>query len=411
MANEVRRGVARPRLYHTKSRTGCARCRSRRVKCDETRPVCHNCHRHNVSCEYDRVPNANMCVLGVSLPSSPPSSTSSRSTRPSTPALAPNTAFPGQEVATAQHEYWKLRVFHHFAVATSGTLAGSHIPAVKDCWSSQVPILALDHRSLLNAILAISALHLISSGHSDHELRSFRAMSLNVALEAHREALSLVRKQETADAACFTSILLLVDAFASLRHRPLDNTYQPPMQWLRLTHGVRCVIEALSSLVQTTGVKSPASIMPIITSFSQDRYLSGRDSTGRFSHLLQPLPDETPFSRETLDAYREAVNLLDSIEAAAESREPARAISRGLMSFACLVPAQFLQLVETNEPRALVILAHLFALCAHARDLWWVGDTPYREVIAIGDYLPLTMKSLVEWPQKLVTQIYILDKS
>ncbi|KAK5636959.1 hypothetical protein RRF57_012671 [Xylaria bambusicola] len=337
----------------------------------------NNCHRHNVSCEYDRVPNAK---LGVSSPSSPPSSTSSRSTRSSTPAPAPNTALQGVAgVTTTRQEYWKLRVFHNFAVATSDTLPGSHIPAVKDCWSLQVPILALDHGPLLNGILAISALHLISSGHSDAGLRSYRAMSLNAALETHREALSLVGEQETADAACFTSILLLVDSFASLRHRPLGNTYQPPMQWLRLTHG--------------------------------DRYLSGRNSTGRFSHLLQPLPDETPFSRETLDAYRQAVSLLDSIEAAAESGEPSRALSRGLMSFACLVPAQFLQLVEANEPRALVILGHLFALCAYARDLWWVADTPCREVFAIGDHPPLTMKPLVEWPQKLVTRIYILDKS
>ncbi|KAI1363183.1 hypothetical protein F5Y08DRAFT_251703 [Xylaria arbuscula] len=381
-------------------------------QCNEARPICNNCHRHSVSCEYDRVPGAE---AGVLVPSSPPSSTGSRSTgssiRSSTLAPTPNVKFHGQEFATAQHEYWKLRVFHNFAVATSDTLPGSHIPAVKDCWTLQVPILALDHSSLLNAILAISALHLITSGHSDHGLCSYRNMSLNAALETHREALSNVGEQETADAACFTSILLLFDSFASLRHRPLGDTYEPPMQWLRLTHGVRCVLEAVYPLVQPTGLRSPASITAIITSFKQDRYLSGRDTTGRFSYLLQPLPDEIPFRRETLDAYRQAVSLLDSIEATVESGEPARALSRGLMSFAGLVPERFLRLVETNDARALVILAHLFALCAYARDLWWVGDTPHREVLAIRDHLPLTMKSLVEWPQSLVTKIYVTDKS
>lgn len=46
-----RRGVG-PRLYHKKSRTGCSRCKARRVKCDEARPACGGCSRHQVACVY-----------------------------------------------------------------------------------------------------------------------------------------------------------------------------------------------------------------------------------------------------------------------------------------------------------------------------------------------------------------------
>ncbi|KAB5575679.1 hypothetical protein GE09DRAFT_600282 [Coniochaeta sp. 2T2.1] len=41
-----------PRLYHKKSRTGCATCKRRRVKCDEKRPSCTGCSRHGVTCTY-----------------------------------------------------------------------------------------------------------------------------------------------------------------------------------------------------------------------------------------------------------------------------------------------------------------------------------------------------------------------
>ncbi|ROW06073.1 hypothetical protein VMCG_04506 [Cytospora schulzeri] len=41
-----------PRLYHKKSRMGCIRCKSRRVKCDEARPSCGGCSRHLVDCVY-----------------------------------------------------------------------------------------------------------------------------------------------------------------------------------------------------------------------------------------------------------------------------------------------------------------------------------------------------------------------
>ncbi|KAL8383178.1 hypothetical protein RB595_006775 [Gaeumannomyces hyphopodioides] len=41
-----------PRLYHKKSKAGCYRCKGRRVKCDEKRPVCGGCSRHLVECVY-----------------------------------------------------------------------------------------------------------------------------------------------------------------------------------------------------------------------------------------------------------------------------------------------------------------------------------------------------------------------
>lgn len=40
---------------HTKSRNGCKNCKARKVKCDETRPLCKNCERHytNITeCEW-----------------------------------------------------------------------------------------------------------------------------------------------------------------------------------------------------------------------------------------------------------------------------------------------------------------------------------------------------------------------
>ncbi|KAF7563244.1 hypothetical protein G7046_g848 [Stylonectria norvegica] len=37
---------------HTRTRTGCQRCRVRRRKCDETKPRCGRCAEANVSCEY-----------------------------------------------------------------------------------------------------------------------------------------------------------------------------------------------------------------------------------------------------------------------------------------------------------------------------------------------------------------------
>ncbi|KAK5110809.1 hypothetical protein LTR62_005520 [Meristemomyces frigidus] len=45
--------ATRKRKAHTKSRKGCANCKLRRVKCDESKPSCEKCQSYGVSCSYD----------------------------------------------------------------------------------------------------------------------------------------------------------------------------------------------------------------------------------------------------------------------------------------------------------------------------------------------------------------------
>ncbi|KFY40544.1 hypothetical protein V495_05380, partial [Pseudogymnoascus sp. VKM F-4514 (FW-929)] len=42
-----------PRRSHKKSRAGCQRCKLRKVKCDEAHPICGNCTKHGVPCDFD----------------------------------------------------------------------------------------------------------------------------------------------------------------------------------------------------------------------------------------------------------------------------------------------------------------------------------------------------------------------
>ncbi|KAG9248337.1 fungal-specific transcription factor domain-containing protein [Calycina marina] len=41
-------GVVKPK--QSKSRNGCITCKTKRLKCDETKPTCHHCHKRNVPC-------------------------------------------------------------------------------------------------------------------------------------------------------------------------------------------------------------------------------------------------------------------------------------------------------------------------------------------------------------------------
>ncbi|ETN47009.1 uncharacterized protein HMPREF1541_01199 [Cyphellophora europaea CBS 101466] len=63
-------------VKHRRTRSGCFTCRSRRVKCDETRPVCERCRKGGRECEFPQ----------------PSSSSSSSSKRTKSEAKSPTTA-------------------------------------------------------------------------------------------------------------------------------------------------------------------------------------------------------------------------------------------------------------------------------------------------------------------------------
>lgn len=344
--------------------------------CNADRPTQNNCHRHNVPCEYGRLPTTEEDALAP----------------PISPALPPKQPDPLGDT------YWELRSFHHFAVQTSITLPGSHLSDVKDCWSLQVPIIALSYKPLWNEILALAALHLMAQGCQDTELLTCRAVSLDEALQTYRPALSKL-SPETADAACFTAILLLVDAFAVLQHREL-GTYEPPNQWLRIVRGARTVFEDSYSLAKTRS----SSIMTIVSSFPGEKTPDIEHGARLLAHLLQPCAGEPLQSGLVTEIYKQTVRHLGSIHVATMSQEEPLALCRRLMSFPCLVPPLFLDLVEQKQPRALVMIGHFFALSIYIKHLWWVGDTPYREVQAIRGQLPVEFQHLMVWPCQLVEE-------
>ena len=43
------------RRKHQKSRRGCATCKRRHIRCDETWPKCHNCTKHQSDCHYPEI--------------------------------------------------------------------------------------------------------------------------------------------------------------------------------------------------------------------------------------------------------------------------------------------------------------------------------------------------------------------
>lgn len=86
-----------PRKGHTKSRRGCYNCKSRKVKCQENVPICLNCSRIGLVCEY---PEPAQVLI-----------------RRPAPAPLPSPEPPIQAIpAPTMFSVDDLRFFHHFVV-------------------------------------------------------------------------------------------------------------------------------------------------------------------------------------------------------------------------------------------------------------------------------------------------------
>lgn len=133
--------VLATRRAHSKSRAGCARCKLRRIKCDERKPSCSRCTRGGCVCSY----------ASVSVTTRPPSAQK--------PIQAPTSdqsinVFPSMACDTFSLQ--DMRFFHHFLVK-----ARPHVPVGNAAvWVREISQLAHQHTFLMYAFLALGSTHL-----------------------------------------------------------------------------------------------------------------------------------------------------------------------------------------------------------------------------------------------------------
>ena len=107
-------------------------------------------------------------------------------------------------------------------------------------------------------------------------------------------------------------------------------------------------------------------------------------------HLLQRDEEDIAKERwltEDQEAYETTISYIGGIWIAMKGSEPLTEICRNLMLFPFVVQSQFIDLIKDQQPRALAVLAHYFALLASFRSVWWIGDTGRREVQALTTVL------------------------
>ncbi|KAK9418522.1 putative Sterol uptake control protein 2 [Seiridium unicorne] len=201
------------RLGYRKSRTGCAHCKQRRVKCDEVRPTCGACRKHKLTCNLDSVVPHHKSALD----------TRSRFPRVqslSTPLPNQTKYSPGYKrdaesnSQSGDNLISDAELIHHWTISTYQTI--STRPEVQDVIQKEVPKEAFRHKFLLHQILALTGYHIAYSNHSQRLIYHLKcSQHQEQALSGLTQALPDAITDVNCHAVYLASVFLALTAFSS----------------------------------------------------------------------------------------------------------------------------------------------------------------------------------------------------
>ena len=256
---------------------------------------------------------------------------------------------------------------------------------------------------------SLSALHLAKAEPHDPEAIDAYRRYLDLALREHSNDVTHLSKNN-ADVVCLTSSLLRTCGFAILQERQLDP-YRPPMQWLQMTSGTGNIFRAVWGWIKDDETSIARRLIRRMPVSPDEKVLFKESNREGFLHLLRRsrIEDATePWHPDIQEAYMTTISYIGSVQIAINAQERPADINRRLTLFPILIQKRFIDLVEEQQPRALVLLAHYFALLAKFRDLWWVGDTGQKEIRAIQSVLPEEWQDLMSWPLRAMEERFVL---
>ena len=283
----------------------------------------------------------------------------------------------------------ELKLMHHFTARTSQTL--SETADQQSAWRMHIPSLAYETDFLMDAILAVSALHLRSQTPNDQAIVRASHSYMASALAQYSTLLNGRVSALNAEALFATSALIAFQASAGrFFEEDKPGSYTLPLAWFHSFQGVKAVVMASWQWLRTS-----EKIYPIIN--GQPALALDPDPHRKlfFSTLLDGMDEDllsVPESMRavTKQAYQHSISFLNWSHV--------RPVRARILGFAAAVSRRFVDLIDQCDPRALVIVACFFALTKRVDDVWWLKGVAKREVNGIFSLLPPDWWPKMEWP-------------
>ena len=294
---------------------------------------------------------------------------------------------------------------HHYSSVTSQQhFLANHDPGIKDVYARLTPILALKHVSLMNSLLATAALHIYKLDPEKIEFRDIHRRYFNAAVVDQRQAVSRINA-DNADALCIAAAFISFQAL-SMRHESQD--YSPPSVWIDLATGHQSLFQsAWTWIIESNQILAIVNAEPNLQDFKEKCWKEYPDNFPDhlemiFSGLLDFQDASEDLDPDRISAYKWSMGYVGHTLNWIEAKEDPSKIRRLFAAFGAMAPPTFKTLVRERQSRALVILAHFFAIMKAVDDVWWLRGVSEREVFGIQGLLPERWQWAMAWPiQKL----------
>lgn len=268
-------------------------------------------------------------------------------------------------------------LLHHFTTSTASTLHSN--VNLKVLWQVEVPRLGLSFHFLMQAILAVSSLHLAHLKPDEWRLHWSQGVELyQMALGGANKEMQRVSDENRAAMFLFSALTCY---FSLARSRCGDTARGPTMEeeddfleWVFLFRGTRSLLTPPDAAPLETGPLAPMIEIGRGRVHLLDKLLATDPVELKALADLQAEIRDRVVEGSELAAYDGAIHLLRRSVNAVHHQVPAGLQNTDILMWLFDVSHDFMVLLQARKPIAMALFACFSVLFRQLRRVWWVGD-------------------------------------
>ncbi|KAJ5902171.1 hypothetical protein N7495_002699 [Penicillium taxi] len=261
-------------------------------------------------------------------------------------------------------------------------------PNIQHVMRTDMIRVAFQNPYLMNTILGVGSLHL--NRLSPNKERAFaESYFWQNAIQLYQQALSMNLRKDNVDALLSTCMLMGVMTICPEGFKPTDSwvlTNKPEaMNWLCLQSGLRCILKMAAPYIAESIWATAFSEVD-----KEERHIFSEIQHGRggLDSDLADLCDIDEFTSEANSIYYAPLRILSPLLELARSGRTTGSNAAHCASFMGRLEFDFLALLRSRDPPALILLAHWMGImCLLSEDQPWVEGRIRAECIAICMFL------------------------
>jgi Fungal specific transcription factor domain len=323
---------------------------------------------------------------------------------------------PSSVTNTIQLRTLELRLMYHYTTIVSQTMPYcGNIPA--KTWQISIPQLAFEYETVLNPMLAISALHLHVHSPNDSVMAIAMRRYLGRALMNHRNALP--SPGEDLSDQLWLSATILSHMYWLLAHQAQPNEkFELPLQAFTLLEGISILSmrnrDHNTRLdYQWTEHKDMVHIKPeaelSIAAQVQLRSINEELAALLDAFNISSLPEEDQ------KVYMEVKDYVLYHYQAYYSGTASQHLQRFVAYMVIMCRPRYRVMLEEHDPLAMGLMARILVLLCGLDHAWWVnGGGEYevveRDIRGIRELMPEPLRWVMDWPCRVLNRELILSR-